>query len=337
MTTYKDAGVDIEAGSQAVKRIKGLVKGTFSKDVLLDVGAFGGSVSAEKLKKFDKPVLISSIDGVGTKTKIASAMNKWDSVGKDIVNHSCNDVLCCGAEPWFFVDYVASSTIEPEKVEQIVKGMAEACKENNVSLIAGETAEMPGVYEQGETDIVGAITGVAERDKMVDGSKIQEGNVLVSLPSSGLHTNGYSLARKVVFEIAGLGVNDKVDGVEGTVGQALLAPHKSYVKEVLPLAKESRVNGIAHITGGGLVDNIGRLLPEGLGAKIEKAKLRVPGIFKFIQEKGEVPDEDMFKTFNMGSGMVLIVDKAEAEKIIGELDGAWVIGEIVKGKDVEII
>lgn len=337
MTTYKDAGVDIGAGSEAVKRIKEHVKGTFSKDVLLGVGAFGGCVSAEKLKKFKEPVIISSIDGVGTKTKIASAMGKWDTVGKDIVNHSCNDVLCCGAEPWFFVDYIASSRLEPEKVEQIVKGMAEACRENGVSLIAGETAEMPGVYEPGETDIVGTIVGIAEMDKMVDGSKIQEGDVLVSLPSSGLHTNGYSLARKVVFEIAGLGVNDRVEGVKGTIGEALLEPHRSYVKEVLPLAKESRINGIAHITGGGLIDNIGRLLPKGLGARIEKGTLRVPRIFKFIQEKGEVPEEDMFHTFNMGSGMVLIAGKAEAKKIIKELDGAWAIGKIVKGKGVEII
>ena len=337
MTTYKDAGVDIAAGGEAVKRIKGLVKGTFSKDVLLGVGAFGGCVSAEKLKKFDKPVIISSIDSVGTKTMIAVKMNKWESVGKDMVGHSCGDILACGAEPWFFLDYLASSKLEPEKVEQIVKGIAEGCKENNMSLIAGEIAEMPGVYHKDETDIVGCIVGVAEKDQIVDGSKIQEGNVLVSLPSSGLHTNGFSLARKVIFEIAGLAVNDKVDGVEGTIGEALLKPHKSYVKEVLPLVRESRVNGIAHITGGGLVDNIGRLLPEGLGAKIEKAKLRVPGIFKFIQEKGEVPEEDMFKTFNMGSGIVLIVDKAEAEKIIEELNGAWAIGEIVKGKGVEII
>ncbi len=337
MTTYKDAGVDIEAGGEAVKRIKGLAKGTFGSDVLLGIGGFGGCVSAEKLKKFKEPVIISSIDSVGTKTSIAVKMNKWDSVGKDIVNHCSNDILACGAEPWFFLDYLASSKLEPEKIEQIVKGMAEACKESGVSLVAGETAEMPGVYHEKETDIVGTIVGVAERDKMVDGSAIEEGNVLVSLPSSGLHTNGYSLARKVVFEIAGLGVDDRVEGVDGTVGAALLEPHRSYVKEVLPLAKGSRVNGIAHITGGGLIDNIGRVLPEGLGAKIEKGKLRVPGIFKFIQEKGEVPEEDMFRTFNMGSGMVLIAGKAEAEEIIGELNGAWAIGEIVRGKGVEII
>ena len=335
--TYKDAGVDIEAGSEAVKRIKSHVKGTFGKDVLTEIGMFGGCIDAGKLKNFKEPVIVSSIDGVGTKTKIAAAMNKWDTVGKDIVNHSANDILCCGAEPWFFMDYVASAKLEPEKVEQIVKGMAKACKESGISLIAGETAEMPGVYCPKETDIVGSIVGIAEKGKMVDGSKIAEGNVLISLPSSGLHTNGFSLARKVVFEVAGLKAEDKVEGIEGSVGDVLLESHKSYVPEVLPLIKEFEIAGIAHITGGGLIDNIGRLLPEGVGARIEKAKLKPQPIFGFIQKKGEVSEQDMFRTFNMGTGMVLIVKKEDTESILGKLENAWLIGEIVKGQGVKII
>ena len=337
MVTYKDAGVDVEAGNQAVKRIKNHVKSTFQRDVLLDVGAFGGCVSAEKLKKYSHPVLISSIDSVGTKTMIAVKMNKWDSVGKDMVGHSCNDILACGAEPWFFLDYLASSKLEQEKTEQIVKGIAEACRENHMSLVAGEIAEMPGVYHKDETDIVGCVVGISEKDQMIDGSKIQEGDVLISLPSNGLHTNGFSLVRKVVFEIAKLNVNDKVEGIEESIGEALLKPHKSYVKEVLPLLKEFELHGIAHITGGGLIENVGRLLPEGLGAKIEKEKLKVQPIFKFIQKKGEVPEEDMFRTFNMGTGMVLIVKKEESEQILEKLNDAWIIGEIVKGKGVEIV
>ncbi len=338
--TYKDAGVDIDAGNEAVKRIKGHVKSTFTKDVLLDVGAFGGCIDAAKLKEFENPVLITSIDGVGTKTNVASKMSKWDSVGKDIVNHSCNDIACCGAEPWFFVDYVASSKLEPAKIEQIVKGMAGACKEAGVSLIAGETAEMPGVYCENETDIVGAITGIAEKGKMVDGSKIEEGNVLISLKSSGLHTNGFSLARNVLFEVAGFDVNDKPDGMEQSIGEALLEPHRAYSKTVNSLMKEFELKGIAHITGGGLFDNIKRVLPDGIGVAIEKEKLRTQKIFKLIQEKGEVPEQDMFRTFNMGSGMVLIVSESDANAVLKKAtelgEEAWAIGKAVKGQGVKI-
>ncbi len=289
------------------------------------------------MKEFENPVLISSIVSVGTITKVSAMMDKWDSVGKDMVGHSCNDILACGATPWFFLDYLASSKLNPGKIEHIVKGMAAACRENSISLVSGETAEMPGVYQEGETDIVGCVVGIAEREKMIDGSKINEGDMLISLPSNGLHTNGYSLARKVIFEIAGLDVNDKVEGIEGSIGEALLRPHTSYVKQVLPLLEEFELHGIAHITGGGLVDNVGRLLPQGLGAKIEKSKLKVLPIFKFIQEKGSVPGGDMFHTFNMGTGMVLIVKKEDSEGILEKLKDSWVIGEIVKGKGVEII
>ncbi len=339
--TYKDAGVDIEAGNKAVQMIKKHVKSTFSKDVLLGIGSFGGAVSAKRLKKFKEPVLISSIDGVGTKTKIAAKLNKWDTIGIDIVNHGCNDILACGAEPWFFLDYLASSRLEPEKVEQIVKGMAAACRENSVSLIGGETAEMPGVYLEGEADIVGCITGIAEKIRMVDGSRIRKGNVLIALQSNGLHTNGYSLARKVLLEGAKLDLNETAEGLGCSLGDELLLPHKSYVKAVLPLVKKSLVSGIAHITGGGLIDNIARLLPEGLGAEIIKGKLRPQPIFALIKEKGMVPESEMHRAFNMGAGMVLIADGRHEKKILGELgklkEEAYVIGKIVKGKGVEII
>ncbi|MBN2067975.1 MAG: phosphoribosylformylglycinamidine cyclo-ligase [Candidatus Diapherotrites archaeon] len=341
MATYREAGVDIEEGSRAVQLIKKHVKSTFSKDVLLDIGAFGGAVDAKKLKKYKEPVLISSIDGVGTKTKIAAKLGKWDSVGKDIVGHSCNDILACGAEPWYFLDYLASSRLKAEKVEQIVKGMAEACKENGVSLIGGETAEMPGVYLEGETDIVGCIVGIVEKRGIIDGSRIRRGNMLIALQSNGLHTNGYSLARKVLIEDAKMDLGEVPEGFECSLGEELLWPHKSYAKAVLPLAKKGILKGIAHITGGGLIDNVGRLLPEGLGAEIIKGKLRPQPIFSLIKEKGMVPESDMFRTFNMGAGMVLIVEGKDEKKVLKEVEKAkeeaYVIGKIVKGKGVQVI
>ncbi len=341
MTTYREAGVDIEAGSRAVQLIKKHVKSTFSKDVLLGVGAFGGAINAKKLLKFKEPVLISSIDGVGTKTKIAARLGRWDSLGKDIVGHGCNDILACGAEPWFFLDYLASSKLEPKKVEQIVRGMAEACRENGIFLIAGEIAEMPAVYLEGETDIVGCIVGLVERKSIIDGSKIKKGNMLIALQSSGLHTNGYSLARRVLLQEAKMDLNERPEGLECTLGEELLKPHKSYVKAVLPLARKGLLNGIGHITGGGLIDNIGRLLPEGLGAEIIRGKLRPQPIFNLIKEKGMVPESDMQRTFNLGAGMVLIVEGKDEKKVLKEMqrakEEAYVIGKIVKGKGVQII
>jgi len=340
MATYKDSGVDVDAGNEAVKRIKGHVKSTFSSDVLFDVGAFGGAVSAAKLKEFEEPVLISSIDSVGTKTKVNAMMDSWESAGKDMIGHSCNDIAACGAMPWFFLDYLASSRLSPDRVEQIVKGLAEGCKENGMSLVAGEVAEMPGVYLENEVDIVGCVVGIVEKGKIVDGSRIQEGDALISLRSSGLHTNGFSLARKALFEMAGFDVNDKPEQLDCSVGKELLKPHKSYSNTVAALMKEFGLHGIAHITGGGLIDNVGRLLPEGLGAKIAKQELRPQPIFGLIQEKGEVPEQDMFRTFNMGSGMVLIVKEEEKEAILEKLNAlgeeAWEIGKIEKGKGVEI-
>lgn len=336
--TYKDAGVNINANNEANERIKKHVRSTFNESVLADAGHFGGALSAAKLKEYNEPVLITSIDGVGTKLMIAKMMNKWDTVGFDIVSHSANDILAVGAEPFFFTDYIASAKLEPVIVELVVKGLAQACKENNIPLIAGETAEMPGVYCQGELDLVGSITGIGEKSKLIDGSSTKEGDILLALPSNGLHTNGYSLARKVMFEIAGYTIHSAPEELGGTsVGEELLKPHKSYVSEVQPLVKEGLLKGIAHITGGGLIDNVPRIIPEGLGAKIKKSKINILPIFKLIQEKGDVPEDDMWRTFNMGVGLVLVTAPETVEKIKEKIPNAYEIGTVAQGSEVEFI
>jgi len=314
MTTYKDAGVDIDAQDEAISRIKEHVKGTRTKGVLADVGNFGGLY---EFTGYDKPVIVSSTDGAGTKVKIASLKNQFDTVGQDLVNHCVNDILVQGAKPMFFMDYVATSKLEPDKIENIVKGFTIACKENKMALLGGEMAEMPGVYCENHFDIAGFIVGVVEKDKIIDGSKIKVGDVLVGMPSNGLHTNGYSLAIKV-FEKE---LNDRAD--------ELLKIHKSYFNEIYPLL--DHVHGMAHITGGGLPDNIPRVLPKGLGVKIDKSKWEVPSVFVDIQKMGNVPENDMFRTFNMGIGFVVIVAKENASKIPG-----IVIGEVVEGSGVEL-
>jgi phosphoribosylformylglycinamidine cyclo-ligase len=318
--------------------IKQHVKKTFNQNVLLDVGLFGGVISAERLKEMEEPVLVSSIDGVGTKLKVAAKMDKWDSVGKDIVNHSANDILCQGAEPFFFLDYIAAEKLNPLQIEQMVKGLSEACAEANIPLIGGETAEMPGVYEKGEVDLAGCIVGIMDKKKVIDGQNIVEGDVLIGLASDGLHTNGYSLVRKVFFEVARMDVKDRVEELGTTLGEELLKPHRSYVNPVLALKKELELKGIAHITGGGLVDNVPRIIPKGLGAQIEKAKIEVKPIFKLVQRLGNVPEDDMWKTFNMGVGLVLVVSKDEAGKAVARLnelgEKASIIGQVVKGQGV---
>ena len=339
--TYKDAGVNIDAGNESIKRIKKHVKSTFTKDVLLDVGKFGGMISLEKAKKMKKPALVCSIDGVGTKMKIASMADKWDSVGKDIVNHSSNDILVQGAFPVAFMDYIASDKIEPEQVEQIVKGISEACKEAGISLIAGETAEMPGVYEKGETDLAGAIYGLMDAEDVIDGSGIKKGDVLLGLASDGLHTNGYSLARKVFFEVAGLKVTDYVEEFDCSVGDELLKPHKSYVNIVKALLEAGvKISGMAHITGGGLVENVPRILPKGTCAVINKNAIDVLPVFKFIQEKGNVDEQDMWRTFNMGIGLVVVIplsERAKAVKILEKHKQKFrEVGSIAKGCGVQI-
>ncbi len=334
-TTYKDAGVDIDEANRSNSLIREHVRRTFDRSVITDMGAFAGAVSLDKARKCKDPVLVSSIDGVGTKLMIASRMNKWDTIGKDIVNHCANDILAMGAEPLFFLDYVATEKLRAETMEQIVKGMSEACMENGMPLIAGETAEMPGVYSKGEHDIVGCIVGVADRSSFVNGEKIREGDIVIGLESSGLHTNGYSLARKVLFEKAGYSVSDVMEGSGKKIGEVLLKPHVSYSKAVLKLMKAMPVHGIAHITGGGFLENIPRILPNGLSVEIEKGKINKHEIFTLIQEKGRVPEDDMYRTFNMGIGLVIIVPEKRAEAAIGELvksgHKSYRIGRVVKG------
>jgi phosphoribosylformylglycinamidine cyclo-ligase len=334
-TTYRDAGVDIDEADRAKELMKSHVRSTFDSSVITDMGAFAGVIGTEKMKKYANPVLVASMDGVGTKLIVAKMMNKWDTVGKDIVNHSVNDILCLGAEPFFFLDYVASERLSAETVEQILKGMAEACIENGMPLIAGETAEMPGVYEKGEHDVAGCIVGIADRAKFVNGKRICEGDVLIGLPSSGLHTNGYSLARKVLFGIAKLRVTDKLPGTKRTVGEALLEPHVSYSKAVLSLMQTVDVHGIVHITGGGFTGNIPRVLPRGTAAEIEKKKVKVLDVFKAIQEEGRVPDKDMYRTFNMGVGLIIMVPQQQAQDAMAKLKAsghdAYQIGKITKG------
>ena len=307
MVTYKEAGVDIDAGEKAVELMKKFVKETYSSNVIKGVGGFGG------LFEIDGKVLVSSADGVGTKLKLAFA-GKHDTVGQDLVNHCVNDILVQGAKPLFFMDYFAIGKLVPEVAADVVKGFSKACKENGCVLLGGETAELPGIYKENEYDLAGFIVGIVDKDKVIDGSRVKVGDKVIGLPSSGLHTNGYSLALNV------LGDEDR---------EELMKIHISYLKPVMSVIE--KVNGMAHITGGGLVGNIPRVLPEGTSVKINKDAWDVPKIFKKIQEKGDVPEEDMWRTFNMGIGYVLIVDVEDADFVADKTNGI-VIGEVVKGE-----
>lgn len=309
------------------QRMARAVKATYNENVLTEFGHFGGGF---RLKGFRKPVLVASTDSVGTKVKVARMAGVYDTVGADILNHSINDILCTGAEPLFFLDYLAFSKLDAAKVAEIVNGAARACRKENVALIGGETAQLPGVYKPGDFDLVGTMVGVVEEGKLLDGSGIKEGDVAIGLRSTGLHTNGYSLARKVLINKKGApGLDAKVPGTKKTIGKALLAIHKSYRKEVesvRPLLK-----GIAHITGGGFEGNISRLLPPNLDCVIEKRRWRVPKIFKFIQEQGDISDTEMYSVFNMGMGMVLFARPKDEEKVL-ELSRGILIGYVNKGE-----
>ncbi len=330
MISYESEGVSVDSGNRVEEKIGEIVKKTFNKNVLLGVGSFSGAVSAASLKKMREPVLFVTIDGAGTKTKIAAGMNKWDSIGMDVVNHCSNDLLASSARPLFFVDYLASSKLDVKVVSSIVQGMASACKELSCPLVGGETAEMPGVYLDGETDVVGCMVGFAERKKIFDPHKVKKGDVLVGLASNGLHTNGYSLARKVLLEKFSL--EQKIEGLEKTLGEELLRPHKSYSKNIFRLMEKVQVKGIAHITGGGLLENIPRVLPEKLSFVLAEGSWQVPKLFKLIQETGGISDYEMMHTFNMGIGLVLVVSKKDSAKIVHGLEKlsekAFVIGEI---------
>ena len=331
--TYKDAGVDIDAGNTFVKLIKPLVKATSRPEVLADIGGFGGLFSLSS-GKYKNPVLVSGTDGVGTKLKIAFLADRHDTIGIDLVAMCVNDIIVQGAEPLFFLDYLATAKLYPEKGAAIIKGVAEGCLQAGCALIGGETAEMPGFYAGDEYDMAGFTVGVVERDKIIDGSSITVGDKLIGLASSGLHSNGYSLARKVIMDVMGLGINDTIPGLDKSVADELLTPTRIYVKSILNLLRDFTIHGIAHITGGGLLENIPRILPNGCKAVVDKTTWQVPEIFKLIQNAGNIEEQEMFRTFNCGIGMVLSVPEKEVEEILIRLSGlnetAFVIGEIAK-------
>ena len=332
---YRQAGVDIDAGNETVRRIKSIAQGTFTPGVLSEIGSFGGLFRLGGERYLD-PVLASSADGVGTKLKIAFATGRHDTVGADLVNHCVNDILVQGAEPLFFLDYLATGRLSPAVVEQVIAGVARGCRENGCALIGGETAEMPGFYADGEYDIAGFIVGVVERSKIVDGRAIQPGDVLIGLPSAGLHTNGYSLARHVLFDIAGLEIDTFVTGLAATVGEALLAPHRSYLRSIRPLLGAGLVRGMAHITGGGMTDNLPRVLPAGCAADINKRAWMVPPIFRFLQEQGNIAADEMFRTFNMGIGLIVVCRETDASAVLEILEPsgehAVLLGHVIAGQ-----
>jgi phosphoribosylformylglycinamidine cyclo-ligase len=332
---YKASGVDIDAGHETVRRIRTLARSTFTSGVMSDIGSFGGLFRLEP-GRFRDPVLVSSADGVGTKLKVAFLTNRHDTIGVDLVNHCVNDILVQGAEPLFFLDYLATGRLLPSVAESIVGGLAAACRENGCALIGGETAEMPGFYADGEYDVAGFIVGVVERERLITGRGIAAGDVLVGIPSSGLHTNGYSLARRIVFDHLGLDAGAHVAELGTTVGDALLAPHRSYLSMIRPVLEYGAIKGMAHITGGGLTDNIPRILPHGTAAVVRLSSWEVPPLFEWLRKNGRVPDDDMLRTFNMGMGMVLVTAADRAEPLIEELAArggrdARIIGEIVPG------
>lgn len=328
--TYKGAGVSLEAGDETVKRIKTLVRSTYNQNVLGDIGLFGSFYELD-LNKYKRPILVSSVDGVGTKLKVAFAMDRHDTVGNDLVNHCVNDIAVCGAEPLYFLDYMAFGKLNPNVAEKIVEGFARGCRENNCALIGGETAEMPGLYAENEYDMSGTIVGVVEKERVINGFQITRGDILLGFKSSGLHTNGYSLARKILFPK--FSPNDYINEIGNSIGDELLKIHKSYLNLIRPLAENDLVNGLSHITGGGIMGNTMRVIPKSLELKINWNAWEVPAIFKFIQKAGSVTDEEMRSVFNMGIGLVAIIpadklDKAiEVASNIGET--AIIMGEVV--------
>jgi phosphoribosylformylglycinamidine cyclo-ligase len=334
-SAYAAAGVDIDAQEKGLARVKKLAKSTFTPGVLTEIGSFGGLFRPD-LQGMAEPVLVASADGVGTKLVVARMAGDYSSVGRDLVNHCVNDILVQGAEPLFFMDYLGAGVLEPAKMVELVSGVAEGCRENGCALLGGETAEMPGFYQPGDYELVGFIVGIVDRPKVLDGSRVAAGDVLVGLPSSGLHTNGYSLARKAVFEKAGLGIGDKAPwDKKRTVGESLLEPHLSYLKAVRPLLGHAALHGMAHVTGGGITDNLPRILPEGTHALIRMGSWPVPDLFHFLQESGEVETGEMLRVFNMGIGMILAVAPSGLAEVLGLLRSmgqkSWVLGTVQPG------
>lgn len=326
---YESAGVNIDAGNEAVEKIKKLAGATFNKNVLSNIGHFGAFYEIDT-KKYKNPVLVSSVDGVGTKLKIAFALNKHNTIGQDLVNHCVNDIAVCGTEPLYFLNYMGFGKLDTNISTSIVEGFAKACSENNCALIGGETAEMPGFYEMGEYDIAGTIVGIVEKTKIINGSSIERGDVVIGFSSNGLHTNGYSLARKVLFEK--FDINDKVDSLHHSLGEELLKVHKSYLKLIRTLIESANVKGFAHITGGGIEGNTNRIIPKGLKLKINWRSWETPAIFSLIQETGSIDATEMRKVFNLGIGLAAIIPRQQEEfalQLAVELnEQPLIIGEI---------
>jgi phosphoribosylformylglycinamidine cyclo-ligase len=332
--TYADAGVDIDRANRTKKRIKYLAHKTFTRSVLSEIGGFGGLFAVDKAKWVD-PILVSSVDGVGTKLKIAFEMDVHHTIGADLVNHCVNDIAVQGATPLFFMDYLASGRIEPEITEKVIEGLAEACKHNGCALIGGETAEMPGFYPDGEYDLAGFIVGAVERERIITGKTVEVGDVILGLASNGLHTNGYALARKLLFEVGKYTLDSYVNELKGKVGNELLRTHKSYWPAIKRLVDGECVSAMAHITGGGITENLPRVLPRGVAAVIEMGSWQVPPIFEHLQQLGNVPQEEMLRTFNMGLGMLLVIPSKKFKKAQTVLERAgekaFTVGRIVKG------
>lgn len=338
---YAKAGVDIDLGNKVKATLPQLLASTHRKEVLGKVGGFGGLFALDT-RKYKEPILVSSVDGVGTKLKLAFAMNKHDTVGQDLVNHCVNDIAVLGAEPLFFLDYIGTGKLEPKVFQDLIKGFAKACAENNCALIGGETAQMPGFYQAGEYDVSGTVVGVVEKSRMLDGKTIRPGDVVIGIESSGLHTNGYSLARKVLFEELALDPRSRVPELKNTLGAELLKVHISYgpvvqelIKRFNPSGKPVVIKGLAHITGGGFVDNIPRVLPTNCDVVIRKGTWPVLPIFTLIGQKGAVPEDEMYQVFNMGIGMTIFTSAEKADAVLRAIEPrhkAWVIGEVTRGK-----
>jgi phosphoribosylformylglycinamidine cyclo-ligase len=331
--TYADAGVDIDAANRATEKIKELARATFNTRTLSEIGSFGGMFDGA-FPEMHQPVLVASADGVGTKLKIAFATGIHNTVGRDLVNHCVNDILVQGARPLFFLDYIATGKLAPETIASVIEGIANGCRENGCVLLGGETAEMPGFYAEGEYDVAGFIVGVVDREKVIDGHAITPGDVVLGLPSVGLHTNGYSLARRLFFEDRGYSPNTFLDELGETIGEALLKSHVSYLKALNSLLDSGIIKGLAHITGGGLLENIPRILPGESAVEIKRGSWPVLPIFNLMQQIGNIEESEMFRTFNMGIGMVVICAAADAPQIHEAIGSAYEIGRVVKGNRI---
>ncbi|MGO1580259.1 MAG: phosphoribosylformylglycinamidine cyclo-ligase [Peptoniphilaceae bacterium] len=342
MINYKESGVDIDSGNKAVELMKKHVSSTFTKGVLGNIGLFSGGFSLDDFKDMDHPTLLASTDGVGTKLLIAQKLNDHKTIGIDLVAMCVNDLICQGAKPLFFLDYIGADKIIPERIEEIVEGIAKGCKDTGTAIIGGETAELPGMYAKDEYDLAGFSVGIVDRDNIIDGKNIKAGNIVIGLKSTGLHSNGYSLARKLFLDELGLSLENKFYNSEKTLGEVLLKPTKLYVNTILDLIEKFEILGIANITGGGLLENIPRILPQGLGVNIDKASWEMEEVFKAIIESNKIEEKELYRAFNMGIGMTIIVEKKDSEKILDYInentdDKAYIIGQVVEGQGVEIV